>query len=158
MSERLAAILAVATEALQLDRGADGGWAERGAALRAALMRVLALAQADSGSVTSERRPSETCTVTWRGQEIAVTAGFRPGTGSVIDVTARGWRVGTDLQCLADDACSLISAALQRGLSVGDLRRLTGTAPVVVDGEVVDEPVSIIGAILRAVAGLEGSR
>lgn len=157
MSERLVAIATLARNVLENEKHGDGRGGDRGLALRAALMRVLTLAQESGTRVTPERRPSETCTVTWRGQEIAVTGGFRPGTRCVIDVTARGWRVGTDLQCLADDASSLISSALQRGLSVSELRRLTGAAPVTVAGETVDEPVSVIGAILWGLERLEGS-
>lgn len=157
MTDRLAVIASVAVAALRDDSQAHDHVAERRAALRSALMRIVALAQASGAGGTPERRPSETCTLVWRGQEITVTASWRPGTRSVIDVTARGWRAGTDLQCLADDASSLISAALQCGLSVGELRRLTVTAPVVGDGEVVDEPVSVIGAILQALDGLEVS-
>ncbi|MFN4201876.1 MAG: hypothetical protein ACK4GM_02320 [Tabrizicola sp.] len=155
MRERLVAIANVALEAIAQDNRTDGWSAERGSALRAALMRVAALAQAAGGCVTPERRPSETCTVIWRGQEIAVTAEFRPGTGAVIDVTARGWRAGADLQCLADDACGVISAALQRGVSVADLCRLAGSTPVLCGGAEVDEPVSVIGAILRGLEQLE---
>lgn len=153
MRERLAALEQVAREALREDNLADGFGAERTLALRAALMRVVVLA-AGAAADPPARRPVESCSVDWRGRALTVTVGFRPGTRAAVEVAVRGWQAGSDLQALAEDACCVISSALQRGVAAGDLRRLTGTAPDPAAGG-AERPVSIIGAVLEAVERLE---
>lgn len=70
------------------------------------------------------------------------------------EVFASGTRTGSDMQHMIDDACVVISLALQFGALPGDLRRSLGTVPDPVQG-MAETPASVIGAILRAIADLE---
>jgi hypothetical protein len=55
----------------------------------------------------------------------------------------------TAMQSLMDDACVLISIALQYGLTPEQLSHSLGTVPVYVLGQPTEAPASPIGAILK---------
>jgi len=96
-----------------------------------------------------QRRPSLTHATTWDGHEITVTIGlYLDGTpGEVFADVAKG-----ALRATLADACTVISIALQHGISPGDLAKSIGKVPVMewTDGAMVEveRPASPIGAVL----------
>lgn len=101
----------------------------------------------------ADRRPSVTFGLSWHGHAFAVTAGYSPY-GRVREVFASGTRTGSDMQRMIDDACVVISLALQFGALPGDLRRSLGSIPDPAAG-MAETPASVIGAILHAIARAE---
>lgn len=99
------------------------------------------------------RRPAVTVGLRWNGHAFAVTVGYSPD-GKVREVFASGTRTGSDMQRMIDDACVVISLALQFGALPGDLGRSLGSVPDPADG-MAETPASVIGAILRAISELE---
>lgn len=102
-----------------------------------------------------DRRPSATVSLSWHGHAFAVSVGYAVD-GRVREVFASGMRGGSDMQRLVDDACVVISIALQCGASSGDLRRSIGSVPDPAAG-MAETPASVIGAILGVVAELQVS-
>lgn len=103
----------------------------------------------------ADRRPAVTVGVCWHGHVFSVTVGYAPD-GRVREVFASGPRTGSDMQRMIDDACVVISLALQFGALPGDLRRSLGSVPDPAAG-MAEAPASVIGAILRAMSDLEVS-
>lgn len=95
------------------------------------------------------RRPAVTVTLAWRSSHLAVSIGFGPD-GRPREVFASGAREGSDVQATIDDACVVISLALQHGVEPAALGRSLGTVPAVRRGREVDEPASVIGAVIEA--------
>jgi hypothetical protein len=58
------------------------------------------------------------------------------------------------MQRLVDDACVVISIALQWGAGLGDLQRSLGSVPDPRD-ETIAKPASVLGVILAAVERLD---
>jgi hypothetical protein len=102
-----------------------------------------------------DRRPSVTVTLDWSGHVFAITAGHAAD-GRVREVFASGLRGGSDMQRLVEDACVVISIALQWGAGPGDLKRSLGSVPDSAD-ETIAKPASVIGAIVAAIEQLEAS-
>lgn len=102
-----------------------------------------------------DRRPCETRAMVWRGVEIAVTVGFDPASGEPREVFATGYRYGSDLAAALDDACVVISLALQWGARVADLQRSLGRVEVPAPGGLTVEPASVIGAVVDLLSGLD---
>lgn len=100
-----------------------------------------------------DRRPSATIGLSWHGHAFAVSVGYAED-GRVREVFASGTRTGSDMQRMIDDACVVISIALQFGAVPVDLRRSLGTVPDPAAG-MAETPASVIGAILGAVAELQ---
>jgi hypothetical protein len=100
-----------------------------------------------------DRRPSVTVSLDWSGHVFAITAGHAAD-GRVREVFASGLRGGSDMQRLVDDACVVISVALQFGARPGDLRRSLGSVPDPAD-ETVSRPASVLGVILAAIERLD---
>lgn len=100
-----------------------------------------------------DRRPSVTVGVSWAGHPFTVTVGFAPD-GRVLEVFASGARSGADMQRLIDDACVVISLAMQHGARPGDLSRSLGSMPDPAAG-MMGIPASVIGGIIGAVSLLE---
>jgi hypothetical protein len=96
------------------------------------------------------RRRSVTDCITWRGQAFTVCVGF-DAAGRAREVFGDGQREGSDLAALIDDACILISVALQHDLPPEVLAKSLGTVPEWRDGGLVDGPASILGALLTVV-------
>lgn len=102
-----------------------------------------------------DRRPSETRTIAWRGGALALTAGFDPATGAIREVFASGYRIGSDMQATIDDACVIVSIALQHGARAAELRRSLGTVPTRGDEGLGEEPASVLGAIIGGLLAFE---
>lgn len=102
-----------------------------------------------------QRLPNRRCAATrelaWGQHHFSVTVGFDMDTGAVREVfVADGGRSGTDLQNTLQDACVVVSVALQYGVPVEALTRSLGRVPAPFGGG--DVPASAIGAVLEAVA------
>ena len=93
------------------------------------------------------RRPSVTYATEWDGHQITVTVGYYlDGTpGEVFADVAKG-----ALRAALADACTIISIALQHGISPDDLAKSIGKvpAPEWEAGAMGDKPASPIGAVL----------
>lgn len=101
------------------------------------------------------RRPSVTLPVTWRTdageQYFTLTAGYDPATGVLAEVFySDGQKTGSQVQHGVQDACVIISVALQHGVTVAELARSIGRVPMA--GTCT--AASPIGAILDALGGL----
>lgn len=94
------------------------------------------------------RRRNETIATTWQDHAFTVTRGL-DDSGHVREVfcdTAKGGQMADTL----DDACVLISIALQHGVTMAELAKSLGRVPrIAAEG---DEPASPIGAIIEAAA------
>jgi len=100
-----------------------------------------------------ERRPAETITTEWEGHAITATVGFyldgRPG--EIFADVAKG-----ALRATLSDACTIVSVALQHGITPDELAKSLGHVPVMEWNhatqamEEVERPASPIGAVLEA--------
>jgi len=93
------------------------------------------------------RRPNITGVMQWAGRHITVTIGYDPVSGNAREVFASGARFGSDVQAVIDDACVVISLALQFGVEPVGLSRSLGTMPNPYDPE-REERSSVIGVIV----------
>lgn len=96
------------------------------------------------------RRQNVTRSVTFNGRAFTVCIGFDDA-GHPREVFADGEREGSGMQAFLDDACIVISIALQHRIPAEDLMRSLGTVPAFVNGEEVEQAASPIGEILHAV-------
>lgn len=99
------------------------------------------------------RRPAVTEKVQWNGQAFFVSAGYSPESLRVVEVFyASGLKEGTDLRAVAHDACVLVSLLLQVGMTPAQIgHSLASTEVPMMDGETVNVPASLIGAIVETV-------
>lgn len=97
------------------------------------------------------RRPSLFSDVDWEGHRLTVSASFYPDTGRLGEVFADAEK-GGQMQATLSDACTLISIALQNGITVADLSKSMAEAPDLMRGKGHTLPASPIGAILKALA------
>lgn len=67
-----------------------------------------------------DRRRAFTFELEWRGSELTFSVGLDRD-WRVREIFADGHKTGTDLEALYDDACIVMSEALQRGLDVAAL-------------------------------------
>lgn len=96
------------------------------------------------------RRQNVTIACTWRDHSLTVTIGLDASgqPGEVFCDTAKGGQMGDTL----DDACVLISIALQHGVAPAELAKSLGRVPrIAAEG---NEPASPIGAIMGAVTAM----
>jgi hypothetical protein len=98
------------------------------------------------------RRRCETVAIDWRGAPLTVCIGFDDA-GAPREVFVDGPREGSDIQHQLSDACVVVSVALQHGISPAAMAKSLGTVPEWQGGAQVDAPASVIGAVLRVVAG-----
>lgn len=101
------------------------------------------------------RRPSVTFPVRWQtdagAQSFTLTAGFDPDTAQLAEVFyADGQRSGSGMQHTVQDACTVISIALQHGVTVAELAHSIGRVPMAGG----TAPASLIGAILDALGAV----
>ncbi len=98
-----------------------------------------------------DRRPSATRVIRWVGSddnltEYAVTVGFfldgRPG-----EVFCSAGKVGSTMRTTLEDACVVVSLALQHGVTPAQLVHSMARVPVSVT---TSRPASIVGAIAEA--------
>ena len=97
------------------------------------------------------RRQNQTVEVDFAGQRVIVCMGFDPA-GAVREVFAAGHKAGSDMQHVIDDACVIISIALQHGITAEALAKSLGRVPAWRGGLEVEAPASPVGAILGALA------
>jgi hypothetical protein len=95
------------------------------------------------------RRPSIFRDVDWEGHHLTVSASYYPDTGRIGEVFADADK-GGQMQATLSDACTLISIALQHGITVADLSKSMAEAPDLMRGKGHTLPASPIGAILNA--------
>ncbi len=91
------------------------------------------------------RRSSETVEVEHDRQRYCVSVGFLPDGQTAIEVFVSAVRTASALEALARDGAILISFAIQHGVPLEDLRSAVSRGDH-------DEPASVIGAVLDAVA------
>lgn len=101
------------------------------------------------------RRPSVTLPVLWQteagSQHFTLTAGFDPITVRLAEIFyADGQKTGSGMQHTVQDACTVISIALQHGVTVAELAHSIGRVPM--GGALA--AASPIGAILDALGGV----
>ena len=70
--------------------------------------------------------------------------------GRPLEVFADGQKTGSTMAAFIDDACIVISIALQHGVAPAALARSLSTVPVWVNGVKGEGPASPVGAILAA--------
>jgi len=98
----------------------------------------------------ANRRPSATIEVWWTSgagsYAFSVSVGYDVATGQVLEVFyADGMKEGTDLRHVAQDACVLISLALQHGVSLDTLGKSLAS-------DASGTPASLVGAIVAMLA------
>ncbi|WP_158966231.1 TSCPD domain-containing protein [Chachezhania sediminis] len=99
------------------------------------------------------RRPSLTVSVDWQNHAFALTVGVDPRDGRLSEVFyADGQKSGTALQHTVQDACVIISVALQHGVPIADLTHSLGRVPGAMG---VEGPASPVGAVAEALAALD---
>jgi len=99
------------------------------------------------------RRPTARSRHQFRNQTIFVDIGYDPDTLTPLEVFASCSKTTSDLALLMQDACVLVSLALQHGVPPQALAKSLGTVPGW-SGE--QEHASVIGLIVEAVQ-LEGA-
>lgn len=102
-----------------------------------------------------DRRPSTNLSIAWATEagehQVTLTAGFDPATGALAEVFySDGQKTGSQLQHTMQDACVIISIALQHGVTVAELAHSLGRVPLW--GRMA--PASPIGAIIDALEGV----
>jgi hypothetical protein len=80
---------------------------------------------------------------------ITITFGYDEG-GIPKEVFAKGPKEGTEMAHLIDDACVVISLALQHGATPAGLAKSLGSVPDYDRGGDVQKPASVLGTILAA--------
>lgn len=98
------------------------------------------------------RRQNIAHELTFDGQTFTVCVGF-DSAGAAREVFADGHKEGSAMQAFLDDACIVVSIALQHGIAPVELAHSLGTVPGFENGVEVDKHASPVGAIMGAVAG-----
>lgn len=105
--------------------------------------------------VLPPRRMNASVAAEFEGMPLTICIGFDLA-GRPLEVFASGHKSGSTLQRLIDDACVLVSLALQHGVAAEALGKSLGRLPVWRGGAPVEGPASAIGLIVEAVT--EASR
>jgi hypothetical protein len=87
--------------------------------------------------------------IAFGGQTFTVCVGYDDA-GHPLEVFADGQKTGSSMAAFIDDACIVISIALQHGLTPAALARSLSTVPVWANGARDEGPASPVGAILAA--------
>lgn len=107
-----------------------------------------------------DRRPSETVTVDRNGIRIAVSAGYCPKTGQLLEIFVAGGKEGSETRHVLEDAAVLVSIGLQHGIPLDVMRHSLSRVPAgpVLPGDLDKSPrtvaASLIGLALDAAADL----
>ena len=96
-----------------------------------------------------QRRPNQTVELTHDNMAFSVTLGYDPATGEPREIFTHGSKVGSQLDGLIDDACILLSVALQYGIKASSLAGSMGYHGI------NNEPSSIIGRLVNLLAEQE---
>jgi hypothetical protein len=94
-----------------------------------------------------DRRRNTIRDIAFGGQAFTVCVGYNDA-GRPLEVFADGHKTGSTMAAFIDDACIVISIALQHGIVAADLARSLSTVPVWADGVKGEGPASPVGAIL----------
>lgn len=100
-----------------------------------------------------DRRPNETVDLPWQHGVFTVTLGYDEG-GHVREAFLDGHKIGSDAEALLDDACVLLSLALQRGETVAALADALGWEAGTREGP----HASLLGALCARAAEVEAAR
>ena len=100
-----------------------------------------------------DRRPSMTRELTWAGSDdhattYTVTVGFRLD-GTPAEVFCDGAKIGSAMRSLLEDACVVVSLALQHGITPAALAHSMARTPTV---GAETKPASVIGAVVEVLA------
>jgi hypothetical protein len=95
------------------------------------------------------RRRAITETLDWNGLQLYLTLGLAPD-GRPLELFVSGAKVGSDRDCLLEDAAVITSRLLQHGDCLTDIAAGIGRLPH-------GAPASLIGAIVDRVVEIEGS-
>lgn len=103
-----------------------------------------------------DRRPLETRTIAHGGHKLHVSIGFDPASGEPREVFGSlDTSTTSEMAMLVQDACVIVSLALQHGAAPGDLAKSLGRVPVwTPDGEGT-APASLIGTIVGVLTEVE---
>ena len=96
-----------------------------------------------------DRRRNLIRDVAFGSQAFTVCIGY-DDTGRPLEVFADGQKTGSAMAAFIDDACIVISIALQYGIAPEALARSLSTIPVWENGVKGEGPASPVGAILAA--------
>lgn len=106
------------------------------------------------------RRPAQTVTVDRNGIRIAVSAGYCPTTGQLLEIFVAGGKEGSETRHVLEDAAVLVSVGLQHGIPLEVMRHSLARIPAgpVAPGDIdTARPTvaaSLIGIALDAAAEL----
>ena len=96
-----------------------------------------------------DRRRNLIRDIAFGGQAFTVCIGYDRA-GRPLEVFADGQKTGSTMAAFIDDACIVISIALQHGIAPDDLADSLSTVPVWENGVQGEGPASPIGAILAS--------
>jgi hypothetical protein len=94
-----------------------------------------------------DRRRNLIRDIAFGGQAFTVCVGYDDA-GQPLEVFADGQKTGSTMAAFIDDACIVISIALQHGIAPAALARSLSTVPVWQNGVKGEGPASPVGAIL----------
>ena len=98
-----------------------------------------------------DRRPSISQKIEHHDQTFSMSIGFCPTTARPLEVFGSSPLVGSNTAALVSDACVRTSPALQSGLTPSQLAHSLTKQPVW--GEEGEQPASVVGGIVEALAG-----
>jgi hypothetical protein len=93
------------------------------------------------------RRNNVHSTLVFEHTEYEICVGVVPGIG-VVEIFADGEKQGSDMEAIIDDACIVISIALQHGALPEELAKSVGMIPAFTEGKAVERHASIIGRLV----------
>ncbi len=96
-----------------------------------------------------DRRPCIFTDARWEGHQLTISASYHPETGRLSEVFADSPK-GGQMDSTLKDACTIISLALQNGITVPELAKSMARAPDLLRGKDATLPASPVGAILDA--------
>lgn len=100
------------------------------------------------------RRPTLTSEIVHDERTLTVCIGFDEE-GQPREVFADGHKEGSQAQAFLNDACIVISIALQHGVSAAELSKSMSLVPAWHDGQEAQAWASPVGAILEALRAAE---
>lgn len=95
------------------------------------------------------RRQGFVVNAEWEGHPFTISYSLYPDTGLIGEVFADVLH-GGQMQATLSDACTLISIALQFGITVPELAKSMAEAPDLLRGKDATVPASPVGAVLDA--------
>jgi hypothetical protein len=96
------------------------------------------------------RRHNLTVEMEYDGKAFVETISFADD-GTPLEIFADGYKEGSSMQAILDDACIIISIALQYGATKEQLAHSLGRVPAFHDGRETEIRASVIGALVDAI-------